>query len=394
MVSNEQRLRAELDDLLSESVSAAVKRECSAFEHQTSRFHWNLVLAGAGNFGRNVLRALRQEGIEPLAFVDANEKLWSTRIDGLEVLSHAEGARRHGKTATFCVTIWRGEGVDTMAERMRPLRDLGCVNVIDFGPLAWRLQRSLLPHYSLDLPHKVLISAEDVRAAFDLWADDASRAEYVAQVRWRLRLDFDNLPLPVNERIYFPTDLYRLTHDEVFVDCGAYSGDTIRDFLALCQGNFRHVYAFEADPQNFRKLEYFVGSLATAVQKRIRISARAVSDHAGELRFSATGTAAAAAAAEGVTVACVPLDDEQIECPTIIKMDIEGSEVAALQGATGLIRRHTPLLCVCVYHSQDHLWKIPLQVAANNGAYRFHLRPHLRASWDLVMYAIPPERSI
>ncbi len=394
MVSNEQRLRGELEALLSESVSAAVERERSAFEQQTSRFDSNLVLAGAGNFGRRVLKALRQEGIEPLAFVDANEKLWSTRIDGLEVLSHAEGARRHGKTATFCVTIWGGEGMDTMAELMRPLRNLGCVSVIDFGPLAWRLKASLLPHYSLDLPHKVLLSAEDVRAVFDLWTDDASRAEYVAQVRWRLRLDFDNLPLPVKERIYFPNDLYRLTHDEVFVDCGAYSGDTIRDFLALCRGNFRRAYAFEADPQNFQKLERFVGGLEPAVGSRIQASARAVSDRAGELRFSATGTAASAAAAEGVAVACVPLDDEQIECPTIIKMDIEGSEVAALQGAAGLIKQHTPVLSVCVYHSQDHLWRIPLQIAAANDAYRFYLRPHLRASWDLVTYAIPPQRSM
>jgi hypothetical protein len=43
---------------------------------------------------------------------------------------------------------------------------------------------------------------------------------------------------------------------------------------------------------------------------------------------------------------------------------------------------------------QDHLWSVPLQIAAHRSGYRMFLRPHLRESWDLVCYAIPAARSL
>ncbi len=71
--------------------------------------------------------------------------------------------------------------------------------MVDFGALFGKYGNTLLPHYSLDLPHRVLEAADEVRQGLDMWHDAASRAEYVAQVRWRLWLDFDNLPPPVKE---------------------------------------------------------------------------------------------------------------------------------------------------------------------------------------------------
>jgi FkbM family methyltransferase len=392
MVNTTANLHTELEELLAESIASAKHREESTFDRVRAEFGNRMVLSGAGNLGRKVLRALRSEGIEPLAFVDNNAALWGTLVDGIPVLSQEDGARRYGMSATFCVTIWRGEGTDTMAERCQPLIDLGCQKVINFGPIFWRFSTALLPHYSLDLPHKVLLSAGQVLAAFDLWHDDASRAEYVAQVRWRLHLDFDNLPLPVAQKIYFPSDLFEVTDEEVFVDCGAYDGDTIEDFLEVSAGRFRRIYAFEADAENFEKLNAYLDSLPLDVRRRITPISKALGERAGTVRFSATGTAAAAISSEGTDVVCVSLDGEVEDQPTCIKMDIEGSEPAALRGAKMAISRWAPLMCVCVYHSQDHLWSIPLQIAANHDGYHFFLRPHLRESWDLVCYAIPAAR--
>src|SRR3954452_13979601 len=52
-------------------------------------------------------------------------------------------------------------------------------------PLAWR-HPALLPNYAADLPSKVLDAADDVRTAYALLGDDTSRAEFRAQLRWRL----------------------------------------------------------------------------------------------------------------------------------------------------------------------------------------------------------------
>jgi FkbM family methyltransferase len=393
-VSTTGEMRRELGELLAESPDSARERERTTFDRVIAPFGARLVLSGAGNLGRKALRALRAEGIEPLAFVDSNSRIWGSEVDGLKVLSPAEGAQRFGRSATFGVTIWGGEGTDSMAARCQRLIELGCANVTNFGPMFWKFSARLLPHYSLDLPHKVLLAADAVRAGFELWHDDASRAEYLAQVRWRLHLDFNNLPPPVKERIYFPADLINLTRDEVFVDCGAYDGDTIRDFLVKSGGHFRRIYAFEADQRNLVRLGRFVAELPDPLRQRIEIIGKALAERAGVLRFSATGTAAAAVSADGIEVACVALDAELAEPPTFIKMDIEGSEPAALRGAGRLIAEQAPVLSISVYHSQDHLWNIPLLIAGYRAGYRMHLRPHVHESWDLVCYAIPAPRFV
>jgi hypothetical protein len=75
-------------------------------------------------------------------------------------------------------------------------------------------------------------------------------------------------------------------------------------------------------------------------------------------------------------------------------MDIEGSEPDALIGARTIIQQNQPVLAICAYHRQNHLWQIPLLIHAMSEKYRFFLHPHLLEVWDLVCYAIPVERLI
>ena len=55
----------------------------------------------------------------------------------------------------------------------------------------------------------------------------------------------------------------------------------------------------------------------------------------------------------------VSLDNDIKEEVTIIKSDIEGSEVKALIGARGHIINEHPKLLISIYHSNDDVWQIP-----------------------------------
>jgi FkbM family methyltransferase len=391
--SHSEHLRLELEALLGEDISSARRRERTTFDELTADRGNRLVLFGAGNLGRKTLRGLRKVGIEPLAFADNDTSLHGRTVDGLAVFAPQDAALRFGTTASFLVTIWRGEGSDTMAERIAPLRALGCETVLPFGSVFWKYSEYFLPHYSLDLPHKVLQHADEILRTFDLWHDEASRHEYVAQIRWRLKLDFDGLPRPVGHEIYFPLDLAALSEHEVFVDCGAFDGDTVRRFLINSAGKFARIVAFEADPENHRRLQEYVRSLAAEAQQRIKVLPFAVTDHSGTVRFSASGTESSFVGQGDMEVACSTLDREALaSAPTWVKMDIEGSELGAIAGSAELIRRHSPLLAVCVYHQQPHLWQVPGMINELKDNYAFFLRPHLLESWDLLCYAIPPSR--
>lgn len=381
----------EIQELLSEGRDAACERERTTFDALTAPYGHSLVLFGAGGLGRKTLRGLRQIGIEPLAFADNNPVLWEKPMVGVPVMSPQVAAARYGKTAAFVVTTWAGEGRDRMRDRVQFLRHLGCRCVTTFGPLFWKYPDIFLPHYAMSPAHEVWDQQEAVLDAAGLWSDDASRREYLAQIRWRLLLDFDGLPNPVKHPIYFPDDLCPLRADECFVDCGAYDGDTLASFVSESGGRFRRAISFEPDPSSFAKLEQRVAAMPDSG----RVALHKAGAGAGNWRvmFNADGLPSAAMGTGTLEIDCVKLDDVLAnEEPTYIKMDIEGAEPDALMGAREIIARHQPVLAICSYHRQDHVWRIPRLIHSLHAGYHLFLRPHVMDVWDLVCYAIPEGR--
>jgi len=390
---SERELTTALDELFAEGVAGARDRESMAYDLAAGLEQKPLVLFGAGQLGRITLAGLRRLGAEPIAFTDNNALLWNTKVDGVQVLSPQDAARLHGDRATFIVTIWRGKSADRMPEREATLRSLGCRHVITFQPLFWKHPDIFLPHYAVDLPHRVHESIDEVRRAGRLWEDDSSRGEFLAQLRWRMLGDFNAMPDPVEHTIYFPKELCALSDREVFVDCGAYDGDSIQSFLEESKHTFTHIYGFEPDPANFAKLQERISHLPK--RDSISVQRAAVGASAGVVTFSGEGSEASRVGTGEMQVDCVVLDEILDGTqPTYIKMDIEGSELDALTGARGIIERHTPVLAICTYHVQDHLWKIPLLIREFSDDYAYFLRPHLLEGWDLVTYAIPKHRLI
>jgi FkbM family methyltransferase len=387
--------RSELDALLGREPAAERLREATWYDRLTSD-RQGLILFGAGNHGRHILGRLRKLGIEPLGFADNNAALWGKWIDGLQVFAPSDVARRHGNRASFLVTVFSHGAGHSFAAFRSQLTALGCTCVVPFAALAWQYPDLFLPDYCLDLPHKIIEDADAVRSAFSLWADEPSRKEFIDQLRWRLEPDGDALPPPCAEEPYFPATLVAPRNDEVFVDCGAFDGDTIRSFLQLRGERFDQVIGFEPDPANFERLRAYVEQLPDTVRNRIELHRAATGLHCEKLRFTATGNMGAAISASGdVEIDCVALDKALAgRRPSYLKMDIEGAEPDALSGAAHIIGAHAPVLAICVYHRQDHIWRIPLLIRALHQDYRFYLRRYQEECWDVVCYAIPRSRVI
>src|SRR5205823_5553646 len=120
-----------------------------------------------------------------------------------------------------------------------------------------------------------------IERAYALLDDERSRTIFREQLAWRITADFEGLGSPGDERQYFPPDVVQLRDDEAFVDCGAYDGDTLREFLSLTGGSFRRYWALEPDAENYAALTRFVQTLPEGVARRITCSAIAASDRRG-----------------------------------------------------------------------------------------------------------------
>lgn len=378
----------ELESLLIEPLASVRERERTAFDRELAKCEGRLVLFGAGNFGRRALSCLRSAGIRPLAFTDNGRGIWGTEVDNLPVLSPEVAAQRFGSSALFVVTIWSpGNRYTDVREQ---LSRIGCRNVTCASRLRWKFADLLLPDYCQDLPHKVYEHASSVLEAAGLMADDLSREEYLRQVRWRALGDLGELSPPQPHQ-YFPDGLFRLLPQEVFVDCGAYDGVTVRRFLKRAPG-FLRIFAIDADPKNYERLCHTISSLPE--HDRIGTFNLAVGADRDTVRFQSTGAVNAAVSRNGdIEVEQVTLDELlKDEEPTFIKMDIEGAELGALEGARNRIRQSQPLLAICVYHAQTDLWRIPLKIHELAPRHSLHLRPHEEDGRELVCYAIPPGR--
>lgn len=228
-------------------------------------------------------------------------------------------------------------------------------------------------------------------------ADDWSRRTLDAVLKLRLTLERRHLrPVAASlEDEYFSvlasSSTFRLHPGEIFADCGAYIGSTVRKVVAATDGRFRSIHAFEPDRKSYAELE----KLNALRMPGIVLHNAAVGDQSGRIRFLETGTMGShvdETAGNSGDTPVVRLDDAMDEV-TFIKMDLEGFEQRALRGAERLLRECRPRMAITAYHYADDLldlWRLFGELAPD---YELRLRHHSSYYYDTIFYAAPNERA-
>lgn len=183
---------------------------------------------------------------------------------------------------------------------------------------------------------------------------------------------------------YFDPDFIRLRENEVFVDAGGYDGDTLDDFINLTGNRYEKYYFFEPEGRvyemarkkhgNDDRIEFIRKGLAEATTVKYFDNE---CEDVPEMMQSDHGN---------VAVEVVALDDMAI-APTYIKMDIEGAECDALDGARKTIGEHMPKLAICVYHRPNDILDIYHRIRGY-GYRDIYLRADRDSlDYDVVLYA-------
>jgi FkbM family methyltransferase len=244
-----------------------------------------------------------------------------------------------------------------------------------------------------DLPHKLYRESDLVLAAQALWADRESRAIYDANIRFRALGNLDNLPGRPVENTYFPLDILTLSDSDCFLDCGATGGEMTQDLIRKRGDRFESFCALDADNISFPKLEAYRESLSEPFKSKLKLYNCAVGAEREVVHFAHSGQTGSRISSEGLPVDCFPIDDLFAETLlTFIKMDIEGAEYDALLGGRKVIQRDRPILAICVYHTQNDIWRIPLFVRGTLPEHKIYLRAYEGDGYQTIMYAVPPER--
>lgn len=182
---------------------------------------------------------------------------------------------------------------------------------------------------------------------------------------------------------YFENFLELKTTGEVFVDIGGYDGYTSLEFIRRCP-DYDAVYFFEPNAVNMALAkENLCG------HDNVCFFQMGLSNQAETLYFSSEGSVFSQSKDGNVAVNVDTLDRLVDGKVTFIKMDIEGAEGKALEGARDKIKADHPILAICVYHRHADLRIIPEQVLSMRDDYRVYLRHYTEGVVETVMFFVP-----
>ena len=349
-----------------------------------------LLIYGFGQLCVNFLLGLYTESIEVTAIFDANPKYHNTKICGIPVLPPDRIGEFNRESNVFISTR---QGKFTFTKLFS---DLG------FRNFYYSFKREM-QCYDLLISKKeenrgiIDLHSENIQRARSLFKEQKSLDIFDARLNAHYNNDFIAL-----ERLYstptdFPKDIFSFTENEVFVDAGVWIGDSSCEFSNLVHGKYNFIHAFEPS-----EILAFVASRNFDLYniKNIELHPYALYDREGAVSFDQDltfqGLVAGRVSNTGsLTVPCTSLDiffktRGGGGLPSIIKMDIEGSEVAALSGARKIIGEAMPKLAICVYHKLEDLWEVPNKIseAQTGKGYDYHLR-HQGSFYDTLLFASP-----
>lgn len=339
----------------------------------------DLYLWGTGNTTMLYLEGLNRlktEGFRITAFTDNNSDKWGKTIsvgdDEIGVIAPKDIPREGSLVLIVSPQPRVIKSVSEQAESMG---------------LKWRH----IDSYILKM-HR-----EEVLKCFDLFEDERSKKVYSKLVQCRIEGTYPDDEY-VDRDQYFSFGCFAdYDPNEVFVDCGAFVGDTAETYIWRKDGAFKKIIAFEPDNENVKafmarmerlKREWNLSDdkvemLPYGVGDMSKVSY--VKRYQANNGFGSKMVERGAGNEDGVKV--VALDDVVQERYHFLKADIESYEYKMLLGAQRTIKAYSPRLAICIYHNACDFYQIPLLIAGLNPEYRFALRHYTHMLSESVLYA-------
>ena len=221
----------------------------------------------------------------------------------------------------------------------------------------------------------------EIEAVRDMLADEQSVTVFDCLLEYKLTGKITPLLRCQSKREDDMRTLVPYQAGDIYVDLGAYDGDTVLEWADL-HPDYGEIIAVEPNPKTFEKM-----CLATRHLHGITPLKKAVWNRDETLFFNGKSGRSAAVSHEGTLCVEGARTDSLCSNADFIKFDVEGVEKEAIEGCETLIRNQKPTLCISAYHRTEDFFALPLQVKKICPKYRVYLR-HWQyvPAWDTVYY--------
>lgn len=318
------------------------------------------------------LRRLEAEGICIQGYCDNNSTKWGREFVGKPIVSPQE------LQAMENIIVLIGSTQSDVIEALKKQLEDMQIEAYPADELVLKLHRA------------------EVLECYDSLADAHSKNVY-ADIIVRRMQGAAEYKVDSKEDYFMMPPFSNEDENEVYVDCGAYTGDTIEQYVKIKDGCYQKIIAFEPDKNNFKKMQERVAQLTDAGKIKegsVQLNPFGVGDKSESGLFeryennNGVGSKFVSTASD-MTDECriVSLDDFLEEKYTFLKADVEGYEYKMLLGAQKGIQKYTPLLTICLYHNAVDLYSIPLLIKKMVPEYKLAVRHHFDKAAGTVLYA-------
>lgn len=331
---------------------------------------------GTGNTAelyREGLERLEKERLVICAYCDNNSDKWGKTFAQKPIISPDELQKEENACVLICSP--QKKVVDAVGEQLSSM-----------GLKWYHIDEFILKNH-----------AKEVLECYDLLDDEESKKVYAEVVQCRMSGTYPALSFVCDKQYFGVRPFMGKNPKEVFLDCGAFVGDSIERYLWERDGGFAKIIAFEPDSGNFKAMKKRVARLKSEwniKEDKIMLFPYGVGEKsvAGKIvkndANNGLGSKIVQAGCDlDEEVQIVSLDEFVKEPVTFLKADIESYEYKMLMGARQLILRDKPIIAVCIYHNAVDLYSIPLLLKDLLPEYKMAVRHHSVEMDDTVLYA-------
>lgn len=329
-----------------------------------------LVLYGMGLGAEKIMATLEQYGLWADDIMASDEFVRGHSFKGYEVLRYSEVCDKYDD---FNVVLCFASHIDSVIDSIAKINAEHTVFAPDV-PVAGG---------GIFTREYIKENEDKFDKVYNALADEESKRVYIDILNFKVSGKIGYLLSSFCDKDKVYSDILRLSDDEEIVDLGAYDGDTIREFCKATNGKYKHITALEPDAKNYKKLVKNTNGMDNVTCLNM-----GAWDKKETLIFSAKAGRNSKLSAEGNSVEVTDIDSLGIPA-TFIKMDIEGSELKALNGMERTIKAYLPKLYICAYHRNEDLFALPLKVLEINDKYKIYFR-HSKyiPAWESNFYCI------
>ncbi len=328
-----------------------------------------IVLYGMGNGADKIIKVLENKGISFDGIFASSGFVRNKIIHGLPLESYDTLKNRFGQ---MIVLLCFGTHLPEVMENIRKIANEQEL----YAPEVPVIGRGLFDKAYYDEHF------EEFEDIYSLLADETSKKTFNNVIKYKISGKIDYL-FDCETDFGEPYKSFLKPQDgEIILDLGAYNGDTALEFSKRFP-DYKKIIAVEPDKKTFKKLVVNTETLKTENHNVC------ISDFTGIGSF-AMNAGRNSAVGEGEKINVTTVDDLlKGEKVNLIKMDVEGEEVKAINGAKETILNNRPKMIISAYHRTEDFLEIPKAVLKIRKDYKIYMRhfPSLPA-WDTVYYFI------